>query len=353
VLQKGFSPELFEYQDTVIYGVPMPTITWTVGDEQQTVDTTWTGDSQLTIIVTAGDGVTISEYTMNFFYMLSPNCYLADLQVRNATIDGFNRDSLQYTVVYPVGTDSAALCDVKDIIALPEDPNATVKIIMEDGVIQIFVTAPDGTIRVYTISQQILLSSEARLKMVWLDDVEVRNFDKDTLEYTIVLAQGAILPQIKAETLDTLARWELGMETETEEGKQVEIYSEAQDGRMVTYKLTFRYAEWTPMSTVDTDDYLFFYIGGGQYKAVTIGVGVQIAIYDLAGRLQMIESLPVADPMDVYVEINQQGEQSLMRADNGAAGVTFTPASGQMYFYVFFDSKTKKIAKGGKFMLQK
>ena len=107
------------------------------------------------------------------------------------------------------------------------------------------------------------------------------------------------------------------------------------------------------MSTVDTDDYLFFYIGGGQYKAVTIGVGVQIAIYDLAGRLQMIESLPVADPMDVYVEVNQSGEQALTRADNGAAGVTFTPASGQMYFYVFFDSKTKKIAKGGKFMLQK
>jgi len=352
-LQTGFSPEVFEYNDTVYFGQPLPLITWVTGDEQQQVDTTWNGDTQLLITVTAGDGMTISEYTLTFAHMLSPNCYLKDLQVLGATITGFHRDSLEYTIVYPVGTDSASLCSIKDIIAIPEDEGATVSVSVEDNVLQIFVTAPDGSIKVYTITQQILLSAEARLKMIWLDDKEVRAFHMDSLHYTVILPQGAILPQIEAATVDTLAEWELGMEQEIENGKQVEIYTEAQNGQSMTYVLEFQYAAWTPSSTADTDDYLFFPIGGGQYKAVTIGVGIQIAIYDMNGSLQMIQTLPVADPGDVVVEVDQQGEQRLLRADPGADGIIFTAAPGKIYFYVFYDSKTKKIAKGGKFGLQK
>lgn len=352
VLQAGFAPEVFEYQDTVYFGMDMPVITWTPGDEQQVVDTTWNGDTQLTITVTAGDGVTISEYVITFVHVLSPNCYLADLQVNGVTVSGFHRDSLEYTIVYPIGTDSAALCGVKEIIAIPEDKNAIVSIKEENNVIQIFVTAPDGSIKVYTIVQKILLSSEARLKMIWLDGKEVRGFMSDTLEYTITLAQGAILPMIDAEPLDTLARWEMGMETEIENGKQVELYGEAQDGQTVTYRLLFVYANWAPESVVNADDYLFFYAGDGVYKAVTIGIGVQLAIYDMNGQLVMMQTMPVAEPDEVVVGNDQNDEQFLLRANSDAQGLTFRPIPGKVYFYVFFDSKTKKIAKGAKFGLQ-
>ena len=352
VLQAGFAPEVFEYQDTVYYGMEMPLITWIAGDEQQVVDTAWTGDTQLTITVTAGDGVTISEYVITFVHMLSPNCFLADLQVRGVTITGFHRDSLEYTIVYPIGTDSAALCGVKEIIAIPEDKNAIVAITEENNVIQIFVTAQDGSIKVYTILQKILLSSEARLKMIWLDGKEVRGFMSDTLEYTITLAQGAILPMIDAEPLDTLARWELGMESEIENGKQVELFGEAQDGRTVTYRLRFVYANWAPESTINADDYLFFYAGDGVYKAVTIGIGVQLAIYDISGQLVMMQTMPVAEPDEVEVGRDQNDEQFLLKANREAQGVTFRPIPGKVYFYVFFDSKTKKIAKGAKFCMQ-
>ena len=218
---------------------------------------------------------------------------------------------------------------------------------------QIFVTAPDGTLGVYTIDQIILLSSEARLRMIWLDDTtEVRNFNPDTLSYTITLKQGAILPAITAETIDPSATWDLGMETETEDGgKRVEIFGEAEDGTLVMYTLKFRYADWNATSTVDADDYIFFYIGDGQYKAVTIGIGIQLAIYDVAGHRVMMENMPVADPSDVYVHTDMNGNQRLLVAEPYAEGVTFKPVPGQPYFYVFFDSKTKKIAKGGKFML--
>ena len=218
---------------------------------------------------------------------------------------------------------------------------------------KIVVTAQDGTLGVYTIDQIILLSSEARLRMIWMDDTtEVRDFNPDTLAYTITLTQGSVLPIITAATIDPSATWDLGMETELEDGgKQVEIYGEAEDGTIVTYRLTFRYANWNASSIVDADDYLFFYIGDGQYKAVTIGIGIQLAIYDMSGHRLVMENLPVADPSDVYVELEMSGNQRLMKASPNAAGYIFKPIPGQAYFYVFYDSKTKKIAKGGKFML--
>lgn len=349
VQQYGFAPDEYSYQDTVLFGDAMPVITWTTADDQQQVDTVWTGDTELTISVTAGDGVTSSEYTLTFAHLLSSNWHLSDLQVKGVTIEAFDRDSTAYAIVYPVGTNPSALCNEGDVIAIPEDANATVSVSMNGDVIQIFVTAADGTIGVYTIEQTIELSSEAHLSMIWLDSTEVRNFDSDTLSYTIVLSPGAAVPEITAAPLDSLAEWDLGMEKTTETGKSVEIYCTAQDGTTLVYVLTFEYADWTASSIVDPDDYLFIYVGGGDYKAITIGVGIQVAVYDHAGRLLLIETIEPADPADVEVEVAEDGNQILKSALPSAKGVVFHASPAQPYFYVFFDSKTKKIAKGGKF----
>ena len=118
---------------------------------------------------------------------------------------------------------------------------------------------------------------------------------------------------------------------------------------MVTYNLSFEFANWAPSAEVDPDDYLFFYLGNGQYKAVTISIGVQFAVYDMAGRMLMLQEVPTADPSDVEVDINADGNQILRRATLDAEGVVFNAQAGQLYFYVFFDSKTKHVAKGGKF----
>ena len=351
-MQRDFRPDEYIYLDSVTFGTPMPVITWLTADEQQQVDTVWQGDTELTITVTAGDGISTSEYTLTFVHLLSANWHLTDLLVRGTTIEGFSRDSLNYTLVYPVGTDSAALCTVTDIVAVPEDAEASVTVAMEENVIQIFITAPDGTIGVYTIEQTILLSSEAHLAMIWLNGAEVRGFDSDTLHYTITIAQGAQVPEITALPVDTLSEYEVGMETATENGKTVEIYCTAEDGTTLTYVLTFVYADWVASAAVDTDDYIFLYAGDGQYKAIAIGIGIQIGIYDMNGRMLLLQEIPVADPADVVVEIDEKGNQILTEALPSAAGVYFRPRQGHVYFYVFYDSKTKKIAKGGKFMLR-
>ncbi len=347
----GFASDKFNYQDTVPYGATMPVVTWVVGDEQQQVDTTWNGDTQLTLTVTAGDGMEVEEYTIVFEHLLSSNSQLIDLQINGVTVNGFSPDTIEYTITYPIGTDPSELFDATAITAVPEDPNATYNVVMDGTTAQIFVTAADGTMSVYVIHQEILLSNEAHLRMIWLDGTEVRGYNNDTLVYTIQLVPGAVLPSITAEPLDTLATWELGMETEVENGKDVEVFCTAQDGTTIVYVLQFRYANWNASAETDTDDYLFFYAGDGQYKAVTISIGVQIGIYDVNGRLLKIETLPIAHPEDVVVEVDEDGNQKLVSALPSAAGVYFAPPTNQVLFYVFFDSKTKKVAKGGKFQL--
>ena len=347
----GFAADKFNYQDTVPYGATMPIVTWVVGDEQQQVDTTWNGDAQLTLTVTAGDGVEVEEYTIVFVHLLSSNSQLIDLQINGVTIEGFSPDTIEYTITYPIGTDPSELFDATAITAVPEDSNATYNVVMDGTTAQIFVTAADGTMSVYVIHQEILLSNEAHLRMIWLDGTEVRDYNMDTLVYTIQLVPGAVLPTITAEPVDTLATWELGMETEVENGKDVEVFCTAQDGTTMVYVLQFRYANWNASTETDTDDYLFFYAGDGQYKAVTINIGVQIGIYDVNGRLLMIETLPTAHPEDVVVEVDEDGNQKLVSVLPSAVGAYFAPPTNQVLFYVFFDSKTKKVAKGGKFQL--
>ena len=352
VLQNGFRPDSFEYQDTVRFGSTMPVITWTVGDDQQVVDTTWLGDTQLTIVVTAGDGVTISEYILNFLHMLSSNSALKDLRVNGTTIEGFHPDTIAYKIIYPIGSSESDLINETNVVAIPADPDATVSISMDGTTVLILVTAPDGSRSVYVIEQEILVSTEARLKMIWMDDtLQVRGFIPDTLHYTIVLTPGANMPTLTAETLDPRGTWDLGMPEEQEDGSTtIDIFSTAEDSiTTLTYKLTFKYANWTASATVDTDDYLFFPIGSGQFKAVTIGIGIQLGIYDLNGHLYMIADVPTADPSDVEVAVDQQGNQKLVSASPNAEGLVYTAPEGQLMFYVFFDSKTKKIEKGGKF----
>lgn len=349
-----YDANTFEYTVSVKAGNSVPDVTWLTGDDQQHVDTVWTDDN-VVLTVTAGDGVTTAEYTLTFVYLLSDNNALRDLQTGGTTIEGFHPDTVEYTINYPVGSSEEDMLGEGDIVALPDDADAQVTVSSDGTTLQIFVTAPDGSIRVYVINQKILLSSEARLQMIWLGGVEVRDFNSDTLEYIIVLPQGSILPEITAEPLDTLALVDNSATPEEVYDGDVleeivqEIDGIAQDGTVKTYVLHFRYANWAPSGTVTIEDCMFFPIGGGQYKAVTIGIGVQLCVYDLNGRRLLLENVPTADPMDVTVETDAEGKQHLKEVAGSAEGVVFDAARGETFFYVFFNSKTKRISKGGKF----
>lgn len=352
----GFQPDQGEYSITLPYGKALPVVTWTAGDEQQRVDTVWAGDV-LTINVTAGDGDNTMEYTLRFEHLKSSNNRLRDLRVRGVTVEGFRPDSMEYHMAYPIGSTDQAYFVLADVEAETEDANATCSISMSGTTAEVLVTAADGQMAVYVITQEILLSGEARIATILLDSVALEGFDSDVYDYELILPQGANLPGVSAAMVDTLADYELGLvqDVTLEDGtevKQQEVYGIAQDGTMLTYTLTYRYANWTPLSTIDEDDYLLYQIPGtADVKAVTIGVGVQLAVYDLNGRCQLLEAVPTAGPGEVEVEIDEHGNQVLKRAAADAAGVVFHARRGEVYLYVFYDSKTKRIAKALKWVI--
>ena len=354
---EGFDPTDYEYTIILPYGAPLPEVTWKVADEQQTVQLSWEANTaRLTVI--AGDQTTTSEYIIVFTNELSANNYLLSITLRGEPLATFHRDTLAYALTYPVGTAPSELITAAEVVATPEDASASVAVQEQGTTLVIIVTAANGAIRAYSIEQIIELSNEARLSMIYLDSVAIDGFNPDTLEYTVKLPQGAILPVVTATPMDSLyATVELGMEQTLEDGsKLIEIDGIAQDGTILTYAVYFTFADWSPTADAVPGDCLFFPVKGthNTFRAVTISLGVKCAIYTLSGQLITMMDVPVLDVNSVEVETNANGEQVIVEVSepNDAIGADYVAKSREPFIYIFYNSNTKRIGRGGKYMVR-
>ena len=352
---EGFHPTDYEYAITLPHGAPLPEVTWQVADAQQVVESAWEGQT-IRLTVTAGDKTNVSEYTIVFTHELSSNNYLLSISLRGEPLATFHRDRLAYTLTYPVGTAPSELITAAEVVATPEDASATVAVQEQGTTIVIIVTAANGAIRAYSIEQIIELSNEARLSMIYLDSVAIEGFDPDIYEYTVKLPQGAILPIVTATPMDTsLAQVELGMEqTLDDDTKLIEIDGIAQDGTILTYSVHFTFADWSPTSEAVPGDCLFFPVKGAHntFRAVTISLGVKCAIYTKNGHLLTLMDVPVLDVNSVEVEKNANGEQVIKEGSvpNDANGADYVSRTGEPFMYIFYNTNTKRIGRGGKYM---
>lgn len=352
---EGFTPTDYEYAITLPYGAPLPEVTWLVADAEQMVDAAWE-DQTFRLMVTAGDKMTVSEYTIVFTNELSDNNYLFSITLRGEPLATFHRDTLAYALTYPVGTAPSELIMAAEVVATPEDPTATVAVQEQGTTLVIIVTAANGAIRAYSIEQIIELSNEARLSMIYLDSVAIEGFDSDVFEYTVKLPQGAILPVVTATPMDSLyATVELGMEQTLEDGsKLIEIDGIAQDGTILTYAVYFTFADWSPTADAVPGDCLFFPVKGthNTFRAVTISLGVKCAIYTFSGQLITMMDVPVLDVNSVEVETNANGEQVIVEGSvpNDAIGADYVAKSREPFIYMFYNSNTKRIGRGGKYI---
>ena len=352
---ENFSPTDYEYAITLPYGALLPEVTWQVADSQQVVVADWEAQT-IRLTVTAGDESTVNEYTIVFTNELSDNNYLLSISLRGEQLATFHRDTLAYVITYPVGTDSTALVTAPEVVAIPEDPTATVAVQEQGTTIVIIVTAANGAIRAYSIEQTIELSNEARLSMIYLDSVAIEGFDPDIYEYTIKLPQSAILPIVTATPMDTVyGQVELGMERILDDGtKLIEIDGIAQDGSILTYSVYFTFADWSPTADAVPGDCLFFPVQGAHntFRAVTISLGVKCAIYTTNGQLITIMDVPVLDVNSVEVEINENGEQIIKEGSvpNDAIGADYVSEYREPFVYIFYNSNSKRIGRGGKYL---
>ena len=352
---EGFNSSEYEYAITLPYGTPLPEVTWQVADTQQVVVAEWESKT-IHLTVTAGDETTVSEYTITFTNELSNNNYLKSITLNGELLNTFHRDSLAYTITYPVGSDSTELVKAEEVVAIPEDSTAVVAVQEQGTTLVIIVTAANGDIRAYSIEQIIELSSEARLSMIYIDSIAVDGFDPDIYEYTLKLPQGAIVPMITATPIDTLrAEVELGMEKTLEDGtKLIEVDGIAEDGTRLTYSVYFTYADWSPTADAVIGDCLFFPVQGADntFRAVTISLGVKCAIYSVNGALLTIMDVPVLDVNSVEVERNENGEQVIKEGSvpNDAIGADYVATPGMPFVYIFYNGDSKRIGKGGKYL---
>lgn len=344
----GFDPETYEYEISLPYGATLPEVTYITADEQQTVQLRWE-ENICYIAVTAGDGET-NEYMLQFVFGLNDNALLRDLRVFGKTVEGFRADSLAYTLLYPWTTSVSELAGVEDVVAIAQDDSATVNIsITDEHIIMVMVQAADGLTReVYTVEQ--IIEPNARLKMIYVNGTEIRNFDTETYSYSFELPQTASIADVTAEAEDSLATVDMSVVLIDD---TTYIYCTAADGvTTLTYALYLYRSSINVGKEPTMDDVLFTPLSGNSFLAVSLRSGVQVGVYDYSGHLLLLETVPPCDPNDVRVEVDEEGNEHIREVYPGAAGVEFTtPVAGMPYIYVFYKSTTnKRFTKGGKFM---
>jgi hypothetical protein len=349
-LIEGFRADSMEYNIVLPYGTTtLPIFTYTLGIAGQTVsvDTIISNNTAgqtvtyYSFIVTAPDEETFEQYDVYVTVALNDDCSLQSLLVSGVEIEGFHSDTTAYQIIYPIGTDSAALVTKEAILPITNDPSATF-VIYEDGYdFTIIVTANDGIhSRVYTIEQIIALSSNTRLKSILIDSVMLREFDPEVLEYTYYV--GDAQPSIEAIAEDSTATVEYSMYAVNE---PFYIYVTAQDGSEQMYTIYFVTTTIESSQTPSANDVLIKHLGGQTFGAATLRKNVSIGIYDLEGHLIFYSKVAESSQNDAVLGTNSFGEDCLINVRSTTTQFDL-PGVNKTFFYVFFENDKNRIASG-------
>lgn len=230
-----FNPEVLNYSYSLPLGVTaLPEITYTQGDEYQTVLVEEGGiDGVTKITVTAQNG-TKTIYRISFSAEKSSVSTLADIKVGGTSIPGFASEKPNYTYTLPVGT-----TDLPEITYTQGDEYQTVTLTpgSVNGITRLIVKAQDGTTTTYTIVFSVEQASVATLLDIQIGGLSMPGFEPTQPNYTYVLPRGTQeLPEITYTLHDdyqTVRITEGGVEGDTR------ITVRAQSGDIMVYTIHF------------------------------------------------------------------------------------------------------------------
>jgi hypothetical protein len=185
---QGFSSSIYQYDVFLPLETTtqIPVVSALATDPNATVEVTQATeiDGQATIKVTAEDGSTELNYTVNFV-LVSTDAKLKDLLVDGVTITGFDPEVVEYSLVFAEGT-----ADIPVVTALANNDNADVTITQATaipGAATVEVTAEDGVTKItYTINL-LVGSSDATLSNLLVDGSSIDGFDPQVTHYYLVL----------------------------------------------------------------------------------------------------------------------------------------------------------------------
>lgn len=350
VIIPQFRADSFEYDILLPYGTTqLPVVSYELGHQLQQVSVdTFTAvvnnlhQTTIRLSVTAPDQLAAAEYDVRMTIAQNDDCTLKALLINSESISNFHADTLNYYLQYPIGTDSAALITAQHITATPNDPNATVQVRENQQTIIIQVTAQnEKDVRIYTIYQEILLSSNALLADILLDSVSLRDFQPETFEYTYFITTA--IPTIQAIAQDSTAAVEYGMYVA---GEPYSIYVTAEDGTEQVYTIYFPATTIQAAQAPTKQDVILKHIPGTlDFAVATIRKNVSVALYTLEGHLLFHTKLVETNQNDAILVTNTDGSQLLLDAYNITTQFSL-PQANTTYFYVFFENDRRRITSG-------
>ena len=342
-LLAGFRPDSFYYDILLPYGTDtLPVLTYTLGHKKQEVSTETFQSGQTTtyrFTVTAADMLTSSQYDVRINIALNPDARLKDLLIKGQTINGFHSDTFEYTLEYPIGTDSAELLTLQDIQAITMDSAATYNITADGVNFSIQVDAADGMgSETYYINQVILYSS--RLATILINGEPLRGFDPDILTYTYYITN-KIDPIIEAIPEDSMATVTEGILA----GDSINYFVTAHDGSEAIYTIHFPMTNLQADQTPQANDVLLKHLGGLEFAAISIRKNVSIVVYNMNGQVVFKSKITETDQNDAILYIKSDGSEQLMDAYNTNTHFSL-PETNKTFFYTFFENVERRIASG-------
>lgn len=244
VLVPSFNKETLTYDVSVTNDISIIQIEATAEDSKATVS----GDGIKSIPVgkTSFEIEVLAEnsskrvYVINIDREKSNNNNLIDITVDGTTIDGFSKEITEYTISVPNTTTRI------EVAATKEDETATVTgtgtkdLVSGENIIDIKVTAEDGTEKTYKLKVDRALSGNNYLSSLSADEGTLNpEFDKDETSYTIAIPNEKDSLTLHYDTESAAATVTVtGNENFIVGDNEVNVVVTSEDGSQRTYTLT-------------------------------------------------------------------------------------------------------------------
>ncbi len=189
----GFISTQLEYTVTLPQGTTkVPTTTWTANDPWQTITlrqaTDLSGETRIT--VRPQEGAT-QTYVIRYVVNTSSNTALKMIYLDGDSLDGFNADTIEYTITLPEGVST-----IPTVTYEKEEEVQKVFSFLQNDVHILRVTAENGDTRTYKLTFVIQKSANAFLKNIYLDGTPLAGFKPEQLTGYVVTLTGPECPVI-------------------------------------------------------------------------------------------------------------------------------------------------------------
>lgn len=358
--QFPFRPDVYEYPaidlsyaaDKTIEEM-LPSIEIVLSDSLQTFETVQhelpNGDIRIDVTVTAPNGEDQAVYSLTFHFVKPSIALLKDIRLGEQSIPDFDPFVTEYTYLHPYGKDPEKLFTVDSVNYVLADSLASATVSADSTTLIITVIAQDGiTENSYFIRQEIGKDSNNDLQWITVGGEDLPGFDPSVTFYTYLLPEGASVPVVEAEPASENA--EILDISSVAAGDTCVIICQAADESMKRYYIHFAVSEINEGQTAVSTDVLVKRIPGTyQIVIATLRKDVSFAMYDQYGHVVYMKEVPVANPNDVDVHQDANGQDVLNDVDTGA-GIVIDVIPRQVYFYSFFVSGGTKSVNRGKFI---